>query len=252
MKRFLMAAGALAFATAAQAADLPAKPVYKSPAMVPVAYNWTGFYVGGHVGWGWQNATASLVSVPPGSPLPAGTLISSDSNGFLGGGQVGWNWQTGQLVFGLEGDFSWTGQSTATTVTSTVPVAGTTVTGATKYNWFATGTARVGVASSNWLAYVKGGVAFADLDFTGSDVVPGVGTFTVNPFSDTRTGWTVGAGFEYGFAPNWSAKIEYNYMDFGTEQYPTATTPFVGNTVIDHDLQVHAVKGGINFRWSPF
>ena len=78
----------------------------------------------------------------------------------------------------------------------------------TEHNWYGTATARVGYAVDNWLWYVKGGAAWLDADHT-------IGGVT---FSDTQTGWTVGTGLEWALGPNWSAKLEYNYMDFGKER----------------------------------
>jgi outer membrane immunogenic protein len=249
MKRVLVAlAAAVAVSSSAYSADLGAKPVYKAPP-VAVMYNWSGVYVGGHVGWGWQEADAGLV-VQPIVAFPPGTVFRTRSDGLLAGGQIGVNWQTGAWVFGLEGDFSWTNADGSVTSTGAIPGVGAlALTGTIEYNWFATVTGRVGYAANNWLFYVKGGAAFTDFDIGGTVTTLGVLTNTVNALSDPRTGWTVGAGIEHGFAGNWSWKVEYNYMDFGSETYNLTATPAAGITTISHDLTVHAVKFGVNYRF---
>lgn len=252
MYRFLVAAGAaVAMVSAANAADLGARPVYKSatPAAV-VAYNWSGLYAGGHIGWGWQNSEATLLAETVPGPFPIGTVIAADSSGFLGGGQIGYNWQGGgPWVLGVEADFSWTGADQSAVRTSLIPVPGTTVTAGADFNWFATLTARAGYAWDNWLAYLKGGVAWADVEFSGSNVVPLIGTFVASPNSDTRVGWTVGVGVEHAFARRWSWKLEYAYMDFGSETYSNTTIPATGVSTVAHELDVHAVKFGLNYRF---
>ena len=105
MRRFSLALAAVATialgATAASAADLGQRPVYKAqPALVVAAYNWSGFYIGGHLGYGWSKTDVH--------DLVTGASGSADPSGFLAGGQIGFNWQTGAFVFGIEGDGSWT------------------------------------------------------------------------------------------------------------------------------------------------
>lgn len=235
MRRGLLAlglAGATLFGGAAMAADI-SRPVYKAPpaGALPVAYDWTGFYVGGHVGYGWADKTWQ-------DGFGFGTL-SHDADGFLGGGQAGFNFQTGMFVFGVEGDFSWSGISggSNTGVIIGAPVGATFN---TDVDWTATLTGRVGLAFDRWLVYGKGGVAWArDKYDTNFYTFPG----TVE-LSDTRVGWTAGAGVEYAFAPQWSAKLEYNYMDFGSQN-----VSFTPGTSTDIDQQIHAVKFGINYKF---
>jgi outer membrane immunogenic protein len=243
MRRVLLAgASALslaAFAQSASAADLPARTAYpaKAPAYIASVYNWTGFYVGGHVGWGRVDLTSTVVA-PPGFGS-----VGDDQSGFLGGGQVGFNYQVGAWVFGVEGDIAWTDIGRTTTTT----FGGVTIADSNSVDWIATVTGRVGYAfgpAGNALLYVKGGVAW--LDWSARSTVTGFGPAFAVTGGNTETGWTVGAGFEYGFTPNWSAKIEYNYLDFGTER--TAG----GGVVIDTDLTTHIVKAGINYRFGTW
>ena len=147
---------------------------------------------------------SAMLGVPrKGAARITGITGNTDPSGFLGGAQIGFNWQTGAFVFGIEGDWSWTNADGS--IAS--PVALTT-----EHNWYGTATARVGYAVDNWLWYVKGGAAWLDADYT-------IGGVT---FSDTRTGWTVGTGIEWALGPNWSAKLEYNYMDFGKDTVGSA------------------------------
>ena len=110
----------------------------------------------------------------------------------------------------------------------------------------ATAAGRIGYAFNNLLLYAKGGAAFIDEDHFIIDTPTG---FTLASASKTRTGWMVGGGLEWGFTPNWSAKIEYNFMDFGNEAITFAVVG-VPAINIDIDQQVHVVKGGINYRFN--
>jgi outer membrane immunogenic protein len=208
----------------ASAADIQ-RPVYKAPpaGVLPVTYDWTGFYIGGHVGYGWADK-----SWRDGFGLFG---ISQEANGFLGGAQAGFNYQIGQFVLGVEGDWSWSGMKGSTnTVASNFT---------TDVNWTATMTGRAGIAFDRWLVYGKGGAAWArDRYSTNFYSVPGA------EVRDTRLGWTAGAGLEYAFAPQWTAKLEYNYMDFGTER-----VSFAPGTFTDIEQKVHAVKFGINYKF---
>ena len=223
-------AGALV-STSAMAADI-ARPVYKAPpaGALPVAYDWTGFYIGGHVGYGWAKKDWQ-----DGFGL---FNLSTDANGFLGGGQVGFNYQIGQFVLGAEGDFSWTGINGGSTLTGVVPAPGRSFN--TDVNWISTLTGRVGLAFDRWLVYGKGGVAWAEDKFS-TDLYTFPGAVEV---TDTRIGWTAGAGVEYAFAPAWSAKLEYNYMDFGNK-----AVSFAPGASTDIDQQIHTVKLGINYKF---
>lgn len=219
MRRFTLALAAATLAlgvSAVSAADLGQRPVYKAqPAPVMAAYNWSGFYVGGHLGYAWSSEDAR-------STLTGITGVT-DPDGFLGGAQIGFNWQTGAFVFGIEADWSWTNADGSTTIPAAITA---------EHNWYGTATARVGYAVDNWLWYVKGGAAWLDADYT-------IGGLT---FGDTRTGWTVGTGLEWALGPNWSAKLEYNYMDFGKDTIGTVLP-------VEIDTQVHVVKAGVNYRF---
>jgi outer membrane immunogenic protein len=231
----------MAVAQPALAADIPARMPVKAPVMAaPLVYNWTGFYIGGHVGYGWSDKDWTQTFSSLGLALDRG---SHEADGFLGGGQIGFNYQVGQWVFGIEGDVSWSDLSG-----SGNHLVFPAYSGHSSIDWLATLTGRVGYAFDRTLLYVKGGVAFADDDH--HIAFAGLGRVT-NSTGDTRTGWTVGAGIEHAFWNNWSAKIEYNYMDFGSDNHTFTYFAAPAGLVErwDIDQTVHAVKFGINYRF---
>jgi outer membrane immunogenic protein len=230
MKRGLLAGLGFLFAThPALTADLPV--VRKAPPPAVALYSWTGFYIGAHLGGGWGDKDWVAVGVSP--------LGSHDISGFLGGGQVGFNFQMGAWVFGAEGDFSWAnleGNHVDTVF------FGNNI---TEVDWLGTVTGRLGYAWDRTLVYVKGGGAWASDKYTVT-----VGGLFFAGADATKEGWTIGAGLEYGFAPNWSAKFEYNYLDFGTDRVRFVAVAG-GSFLRDVDQEVHAAKVGINYRFRP-
>ncbi|BBO04160.1 MULTISPECIES: outer membrane protein [Bradyrhizobium] len=234
MKKLAIAAAALVLGTAgASAADLAARPYTKAPAPVAAVYNWTGFYIGAQAGYGWgDNSTRELVTA---TGAPTGFVQGFNADGFVGGGHVGYNWQAGQFVFGLEGDIE------GADVKGGYRLANTNGTDF-RIDAQASIRGRLGVAFNNSLLYVTGGVAWADMDHT--YVLANTLFETV---SRTRTGWTVGAGWEYGFTPNWSARLEYRYTDFGTFRN-NSTVAFPGFSY-EHDPVLHTVRAGVSYRF---
>jgi len=224
MKTKIVGLALLASISGASAADLSrAAPAYsKSPVMAP-AYNWTGFYVGAMGGYGWsQNVTLAGV-----------TGASNEIKGGFAGGTVGYNWQApgSQFVFGLEGDAAWSDINYRLTVLG--------ITFEDKIQAIGSITGRLGWAADAALFYVKGGYAFAENKMSFTD-----GVLSVSE-SHFHSGWTVGGGLEYGFAPNWSAKGEYMYASFAKENYLTAVPP----AGIDFGADIHTVKFGVNYRF---
>ena len=226
MKKLLLSATALTvFAVPAVAADMPARtykapPAYTAPALI---YNWTGFYVGGHLG---------------GAFAGDNSLTGSDAR-FMGGVQGGFDYQFApNWVGGIEAQYSWLNSNTtgvnfpgAVLITCRNDQLGS-VTGRFGYTW--------GPA----LLYAKGGFAWRDNPNIGVAVAGVPTTFTTT--GNTKDGWTVGAGLEYMFAPNWSAKAEYQYYNFGTTTFTTGPAPIVGSRFRDDD---HTVKLGVNYRF---
>ena len=215
MKRLLIAAPLLSLATAASAADIPARPYTKAPPpVVSPAYNWSGFYVGAMGGYAW----------------------ASDGSGGFGGGTVGYNFQLpgSQFVFGIEVDAAGSGFKD----TQTEDVGGLLITAEDKIDAFGSVTGRAGFAIDAALLYVKGGYAWADNTIS----LSALGT----TFSDSQVhnGYTIGGGLEYMFAPNWSAKGEYMYTNLGGETYDLGGLPLDSGT-----LDFHTIKVGVNYHF---
>ncbi len=230
MKKFLLGTVALiAFAAPAAAADLAARSYTKAPAYVPPApiYNWTGFYIGGHVGGAFVADDS----------IAAGLTANSNSQ-FIGGLQGGYDWQFApNWVLGLEAQYSWTG-SQNNGVDIIVPGVGT-YNYVSKQKGLGSVTGRLGYTWGPALLYVKGGYAFAD--YNESLALAGVDQAITKGSQD---GYTVGAGLEYLFAQNWSGKIEYQYYDFGNTSFIVA-----GDTYTAKNDQ-HTVKAGLNYRFN--
>ena len=208
--------------------------------MVPVVYNWTGFYIGAHGGGVWGNKDWNVVSAA-GIPLPVGPIGGHELDGWIAGGQVGFNWQFGNVVVGIEGQWSWTNAEGAHICNGTPSATCTT-----QLNWIASAAARVGVAFDRLLIYVKGGAAWADDDFTAS--IAGVGSVSSG---HTRNGWMVGGGLEYGLTDHFSGKIEYNYMDLGDKEvvFDRSTLIITRTARMSVDQVLHVVKIGLNYRF---
>jgi outer membrane immunogenic protein len=248
------------------AADLRARaPAYKTSVAV-AAFSWTGCYVGGNVGW--IRGDATLDNFPSGQYVvfltPAERALNShsydlDGSGFTGGLQIGCNKQWNNLVLGVEADFNWT--SLSESVTATYPAVGpwpiTTETVSHKLDWFSTFRARAGYAVDRVLIYATGGLAVGHVKSSYSSVIaPVAPTNFAGSASDTRIGWTVGGGFEYAFTNNWTAKVEYLYLDFDSFSYNSNFTPNppfsppAGSTwTTDGRSREHVVRVGLNYKF---
>ena len=203
MKKMILAMTvATATGGAATAADLPRGPAPYYPPPTSV-YNWTGPYAGLNLGYEWGKVTNS--NLEPG--------------GIAGGGQLGYNWQTGQFVLGVETDIQASGaDDTFAPYKFSNP-------------WFGTLRGRAGFAINNVLLYGTFGLAYGELK----------GEFFGVEEDKTLVGWTGGAGMEFGFAPNWSAKVEYLYMDIGSRAYTI--------TGVNNGLQASYLRLGVNYHF---
>ena len=220
-----IAAIASLLTTGAFAADLAPRPYTKAPAPVVAVYNWTGFYIGGNVGYSWGSAGSSETISRSLTGVPLFTNFArNDVNGVIGGGQFGYNWQITNWLVGLEADFQGSGERGSSNIVC-VGCAddGTNITSnlTTKLNWFGTVRGRAGVlATPTLLLYATGGLAYGEVNVGGSitgNTVAGVPTTVAIPGnSSTRAGWTAGAGVEGAIGGNWTARLEYLYMDLGT------------------------------------
>ncbi len=237
----------------ALAADLPMPgpgPVglFKAPPVTPV-FDWTGFYVGGNVGWGWT--WTHLTDVGPDFPgpgvpattqvFPLGTQNSFSENGFLGGGQIGYNYQIRQFVIGAEADFD----ATALKLNQSAGAFGG---GTFTDPWTATLDARVGYAFDRALIYGKGGGAWMQEKYNlfAPDGSAANGTFN-------RWGWNVGFGLEYAIWRNLTLKAEYDYLNFGSQNQALTpngidlTTGSVTGDTNSSKLSASVVKVGVNW-----
>ncbi len=224
--------GALVTATpAAFAADIP-RPVYKAPRTVYAAYNWTGFYVGAHVGYGWSNFT--------GTDLVFGDTTTSRADGFLGGFQGGYNYQIGSFLIGVEGEYSISDVKINLNDPLGLGVGEATL----KNDFFAIAALRLGYAFDRTLIYAKGGAAWTRDKLDVNDGLGGTATGRFN-----RTGWMAGGGVEYAFLGNWSAKLEYNYLKFGSITEQPDTAGGLAATPASVKLDTHLIKLGVNYRF---
>jgi outer membrane immunogenic protein len=226
MRKFLLGAAVLvAFAAPAWSADLGARPYAKAPAYTApqVVYNWTGFYIGGHLG---------------GAFAGDNSLLGNDAR-FLGGVQGGFDYQfAGNWVVGAEAQYSWLANNN----NGVLFPGGTLVT--SNNNQLGSVTGRFGYAWGPALLYAKGGYAWRDnANLTVVNAgVPAAFTTAGNH----KDGYTVGAGLEYMFTPNWSAKAEYQYYNFGNTTFNTGPADVVGARFRNDE---HTVKAGLNYRF---
>ncbi len=259
MKRINWSLMALTFAIAmgtagaAPAADI-AVPYYPPPAAFPppALYNWTGIYVGGHVGGGWLNDTITQTTNT--ALFNAGTETDVDPAGFLGGAQFGANYEFAPWVIGVEGSFTWssiTGGTTALTIATateggiTIPIRDRAT---ASPQWLTTAAARFGYAANTYFFYLKGGAAWMQVEYTQETRgTPGslLATFSLR---DTRPGFVAGGGLEYGMTENWSAKFEYDFFDFGIANYAFNLGGVVVPVSIKSDIHIFTV--GLNYRWN--
>jgi outer membrane immunogenic protein len=267
----------LMFTGAAFAADVA--PFTKAP--TPTSYDWSGLYIGGHLGGGWE--TADFQDPSAGTNLticcrnigflaPGAAAANGNNSSFLGGGQIGWNYQIGRLVLGNEFDFtgmSLNAGSTASYPGATTPAAVASETFGIRTDWTATATTVLGLARDRWLWFNKLGVAWAHDDYslglsgTNCCFGPGGPFSFASTTSETRLGWTVGTGIAWAFADNWSMKVEYDFLDFANKGvdftgvisnatgsgFGAITSPFTFNT--NNTQYISEVKVGVNYKFSP-
>jgi outer membrane immunogenic protein len=266
---------ALGVIAPAQAADMPVKAVPMVPVVAP--YNWSGFYVGANGGysWGRSDTTVDFLTYPGGVLIvpPVGSITSADFdlNGAIAGLQAGFNWQVNNIVFGVEGDIQWSGQKgsadflcAATTIggpcfpgfTFLPPGAtGVSLSLEEKLRWFSTLRGRVGVTlTPTWLLYVTGGLAIGNFDtdaaLTGfTNAAPSVAVTATNSTSQTKAGWTLGAGVEAVITGKWTGKLEYLYVDYGTISGNVANTAIGLQANYSSHITDNILRAGLNYRF---
>jgi outer membrane immunogenic protein len=225
MKHHLLAGAAalalLAGGTAvASAADLPPAPAYEVPmiAAAPAVYDWTGFYAGVHLGYGWGDFTGHG---------------GHEVDGILGGGQVGANWQFDQFVLGFETDIAGTDIDGNSHQNKTGKKVEHTV------NFFGTVRGRAGFAFDRFLVYGTGGFAYADID---KRIHGGKNQ------NDWRWGWTAGGGVEYAVTDNITMRLEYLYADLGEDNGGNNKNK-KKNKNFKYDYDQSLVRAGVNYKF---
>jgi outer membrane immunogenic protein len=265
-----VAISAIAGIGAADAADLPARTYTKAPTMVDPGVNWSGFYIGVNAGWigsssgGVTNTGTDTFIGGLGGGLIAGSIPTSigvRNSGFLGGGQVGYNWQAANFVYGLEADFDGiTANASSTFGPSTAAGAAETTIFTRQTNWLGTFRGRLGVTlAPSFLLFGTGGLAVGQTKLGATFLCPTclpdptAESTTSNLVARTATGWTAGAGAEWMFAPSWSVKAEYLYVDLGRQAstivytYPAANVSTMTSTARNTD---NIVRAGVNYHFS--
>jgi outer membrane immunogenic protein len=231
---------ALAIPLGARAADVSTLAPYKAPPLTPF-FSWTGFYVGANLGGGY--APGSISDSLLGLSVGTTAAVNGMPLGFVGGGEAGFNYQFGNFVVGIEGDFDGTSMGAAPPGVPT-PIAIVQV--STSTSWVSTLAGRFGVASGNVLFYGKAGGGWIDSTATITNLNLSVnGSFSA---SNLASGWLAGGGFEWAFAPDWSAKLEYNYLALPTWSF---ASPMFGplDTFTVHRSNIEMVKAGLNYRF---
>ena len=210
--------------------------------MIAAVYDWSGFYIGANGGWGSSHKCWDFVDA-------AGAFIASDgchdATGGVAGGQIGYRWQAGTWVFGIEGQGNW-----ADLRGSNVSLADTSLTTESRIDAFGLITGQVGYAANNVLFYVKGGAAVTSDRFRVRDTLSGAVIATTA--DDTRWGGVVGVGLEFGFAPNWTAGIEYDhlFMQDRTHTFTNVDATTFGNERIRQDVDLVTVR--VNYKFGGY
>jgi outer membrane immunogenic protein len=194
-------------------------------------FDWTGFYVGGNIGYAWGDSEAD--GLYDGGDIENGDF---DPDGVIAGGQLGYNWQTdSNFVIGLEADLQWSDQHDRV---DNPPGFDSEATADVDVNWFGTLRARAGIAvMDTLLLYATGGLAAGEVEYSVDDA-GGVGSD-----SNSQWGWTAGAGAEWALSDRFTLKAEYLHVDLGKDDFsPTGSSSFDADVDTDFDV----VRGGIN------
>jgi outer membrane immunogenic protein len=225
----------IGFASQATAADLPLKGV--APYRIPVA-SWQGAYVGGSLGVGRYDTNMFFHTESGVCADNGGETCHTSATGVMGGFQVGYNFQSGHYVYGVEGDWMWTGlkeknasQSSSAYFTQA------------EMGWVATFRGRMGLAVDKTLAYVTGGLALAEIKshWGGSG-------YQANDGSRLKAGWVAGVGIEHQFNDRWSVKGEVLYHDFGRETLSHFEPYNTGTYTTTYSHTLMTAKVGINYK----
>jgi outer membrane immunogenic protein len=261
----LAMAFSLGVVQAASAADMPVK-AYKAPVAAPAAFSWTGCYIGAHAGYGWgrnrNNFNDAIRSDPTEGPGPEGTNFPAEyasfdhnTNGGVLGGQAGCNYQFQQnWVVGVEGEFAWSGIKGSLTNPEDAFDPGQYSSFESKNLWNGDIALRLGYAWDRSLLYGKVGAAFGSFrytethdDFPSTHLCATVNGVCSVSFTNTRAGLLLGAGWEYAFTNNWTGKVEYDYINYGSANIPYPDAAVVPPVAVQVRDSVSIVKVGVNY-----
>jgi outer membrane immunogenic protein len=244
-KSFVAMAGIAAMVSSASAADLGVRPYTSAPPpAVAAIYNWNGLYIGVNGGGGSSHKCWELIGADGDVVFPSVDEGCHNATGGTAGGQIGYRWQSTNWVFGIEGQGNWADFSG-----SNSSLAFDDETNQSKIHAFGLITGQLGYAWNNWLVYVKGGAAIVDDKYETFSTSTGVSILSA---SETRVGPTIGAGLEFGFAPNWSIGLEYDHVFLGHEHGLTLTGDFTDTVKIGQDIDMGLAR--LNYRfgaWGP-
>jgi outer membrane immunogenic protein len=245
MKKLLQGAVGLlvlGLAAPAVAADLPARTYTKAPPYVAAIYDWSGFYIGANGGWGTSHKCWTNTAIAGVATVPNVFEGCHDASGGTAGGQIGYRWQSSAWVFGLEAQGNWADFKGSNI---SIPSFGL-LTNSSKIDAFGLFTGQVGYAWNNALLYVKGGAAVTSDKYNGT--ILGI---AIDSAKETRWGGTVGAGIEYGFAPNWSAALEYDHLFMGkaSNTFTAVIAPSIVTRTDSISQNVDMITARINYRF---
>lgn len=225
----------------ASAADLPVKAPVKEAAVV--SYNWSGFYVGGHVGYSWNRITTSH-ALFEGADFGVPNL-GFNPNGFGFGATAGYNYVNQNLLVGIEGDFTWLN---ASNINSELANTAFSSTAEARVKWLSTVRGRIGYIANRLMIFATGGVAIAEIEGILRDQYDfGI---VETKASEVHVGWTVGGGLEFAATDKWTVKVEYLYYDLGTKNVAVYEGPGGWNPITyDVDATGQLVRIGANFHF---
>ena len=243
-------------------AALSAKPVAEPTIPPPPTNKWTGFYGGGHVGYGWGRADTTFTPLPTATQFAdmAPTTLRPDPKGIIAGGQVGYNKQFTPIVLSAEFTISWSNMKGTATVTPIIRNNGVAFPGAgfltthQDTRWFGTLSPRLGIlptASHRLLLYGTAGFAFGKVNYSANSDFRPAGTIQYPAaFSKTKKGWTAGGGAEIAVAPHVSLNLEYLYYNLGNEAVTANPSPANPPFQVAYTWQTKAkiFRVGVNFH----
>jgi outer membrane immunogenic protein len=221
--------------------------------------SWTGFYIGVNGGYGWS-ASDSQLGIEGFSDSSCGGTCGAFRKGFnadggFGGGQIGYNSQRGAFVFGIEADIQGSGIGGASALGFSESEDNFSASAKSDLRWFGTVRGRIGYAFDRTMLYATGGFAFGGVKdrLTAAFDESGTGDSSTVKFNDTLTGYVLGGGLEHKFAPNWSLKAEYQYLNLGDTKRATFVTFDDGEDHTDatgrFDHSYHTVRLGLNYSF---